>query len=211
MSLHPRRKNLRIRLATAAWLAVVWALLWGDFAIGTLLVGLLLGVGVVALLPMPQIEAHTRLRPLRLLGLAGWFLAEIVRASWQVAYLALHPRRTPRSAVVAVRLRGESDLYLTLSGAMTSLIPGSVIVEAHRVTGTMYVHVLDVGLANGVEGARHHALETEARLMRALASDEELAAAGLATWRPGDPLHEADPDDAPRAHGASEPATEVQP
>ncbi|GGC00397.1 Na+/H+ antiporter subunit E [Cellulomonas carbonis] len=198
MSLHPRRRALRVRVATALWLAVVWAMLWGNFAVGTLLVGLVLGVVVVAALPMPQIDSHVRARPLRLLGLAGWFLAEVVRASWQVAFLALHPRRTPRSAVVAVRLRAESDLYLTLTAAVTSLIPGSVIVEAHRVTGTLYVHVLDVGLSGGVEGARHHALDTEARILRALASDDELAAAGLSTWRPGDPLHEP-PADAERA------------
>lgn len=180
MSLHPRRRALRIRVWTALWLAVAWALLWGNFAIGTLVVGLLVGLAVVAVAPMPPIEFHGRVRPLPLLGLLARFAVDLTVASVQVAVQALDPRRSPRSAVLAVPLRSHSDLYLTLTAVLASLVPGSVIVEAHRTSGTLYVHVLDVDSAGGVESARAHVLELEERILRALASDAELAEAGLA-------------------------------
>lgn len=183
MSLHPRRRALRVRIWTALWLTLVWALLWGSFAVGTLLVGLVVGVAVVAVLPMPAIEFHGRVHVRELARLIARFVAEITVASYQVAARALDPRRAPRSAVLAVPLRSHSDLYLTLTGVMTSLVPGSVIVEAHRSSGTLYVHVLDVATSGGIEGARKHVLDTEARILRALASDAELTQAGL-TRRP---------------------------
>nr|WP_297428235.1 Na+/H+ antiporter subunit E [uncultured Actinotalea sp.] len=183
MSLHPRRRALRIRIWTALWLTLVWALLWGNFAVGTLVVGLVVGIAVVATLPMPAIDFHGRVHPVQLASLGLRFAFELVVASYQVATRALDPRRAPRSAVLAVPLRSHSDLYLTLTAVYTSLVPGSVIVEAHRSSGTLYVHVLDVDTSGGVEGARRHVLETEARILRALASDVELEHAGL-TRRP---------------------------
>ena len=81
--------------------------------------------------------------------------------------------------MIGVRLRSQSDVYLTLTAALCSLVPGSIIVEAHRLTSVLYVHSLDVEQSGGVEKARQHVLATESRVLRALASDVELAAAGL--------------------------------
>ena len=81
--------------------------------------------------------------------------------------------------MICVQLRSHSDLYLTMTAELVSLVPGSIIVEAHRLTGRLYVHVLDVETSGGVETARQHVLDQEARVLRALASDDELAAAGL--------------------------------
>ena len=98
---------------------------------------------VVRALPMPTIDFHGRVRPLGLLRLVVHFVRDLVVASLQVAWLALNGRR-PRSAVIRVRLRSHSDLYLTLTAQLCSLVPGSVVVEAHRHDGVLYVHLLDV-------------------------------------------------------------------
>ena len=58
-------------------------------------------------------------------------------------------------------------------------MPGSVVVEAHRLTRTLYLHVLDVRGPEGIEVARQRVLDQEERLLRALASDADLAAACL--------------------------------
>lgn len=186
MSLHPRRRRalrlrraLRARLAALLWLTAAWALLWGDFRPGTLAAGALIGVLVLAIAPMPPLDFAGRVHPVQLTRLLLRFVADLVVASAQVAYAAFALHRTPQSAVIGVRLRSRSDLYLTLTAIITSLVPGSVIVEAHRMTGTLYIHVLDVGLSRGVEGARRTVLETEERVLRALGSDAELADAGL--------------------------------
>lgn len=183
MTLHPRRRALRFKLATTVWLTILWVLLWGDLSVANVLAGVVLALVVAAALPMPAIEFHGRVHLPSVLALLYRFVIELVVASAQVAALALRFGTRPRSAVLRIQLRSHSDLYLTLTAEMISLVPGSIVVEAHRVTGVLYVHTLDLDMVGGAEGARHHALETEARVMRALASDAELAEAGLARSR----------------------------
>ena len=183
MSLHPRRRALRFKLASTVWLTTLWVLLWGDLSWANVLGGLAVGLIVTAVLPMPSVDFHGRVHPIPLLYLAWRFVADLAVASVQVSWLALDPRRHPRSAVIGVQLRSHSDLYLTLTAEMSTLVPGSLVVEAHRTTGVLYMHVLDTPMAGGVEQARAHVLDTEARILRALASDAELAQAGL-TRRP---------------------------
>lgn len=183
MSEHPPRSSRRFSLAATIWLTVVWVLLWGDLSWANVLAGLAIALVVGTALRMPPVEFSGRIHPVPLAFLAGRFLVEIVVASFEVALLAFSPGRVPRSAVIGVQLRSHSDLYLTLTAEVTSLVPGTIVVEAHRVTGMLYVHVLDVDLAGGLEAAHEHVLKTEARILRAIASDDELRAAGLTRHR----------------------------
>jgi multicomponent Na+:H+ antiporter subunit E len=185
VSLHPRRHALRFRLATAVWLTAVWVLLWGDLTVANVLGGAVVGGLVTALMPMPAIEFHGRVHLPNLAHLVYRFGVDLVVASAQVAVRALRGQ-VPHGAVLAVHLRSHSDLYLTMTAELCSLVPGSIVVEAHRLTGMLYVHVLDVDTAGGTEHARQHVLDVEARVMRALASDDELAEAGLTRSRRGD-------------------------
>lgn len=181
-----RRASLPFSVASAAWLTVVWVLLWGTFSVGTALAGLALALVVAGVLRLPHVRVDGRVHPVPLLYLLWRFLVDLVVASTQVVALALSPRRRPRSAVIGVQLRSRNELYMTLTSEITCLVPGSVVVEAHRTTGMLYVHVLDLGISRGVETARRHVLDNEARVLRALASDAELADAGLAR----DPRHQ---------------------
>jgi len=179
MSLHPRRARTRVAWGTVVWLTVVWVLLWGDLSIGNVLAGALIGVAVTTGLRMTPIAFHGHVRPLRVVALFARFAADLVRASFEVSILALRPRHTPRGAVIGVQLRSHSDLYLTMTAELCSLVPGSLVVEAHRLTGMLYLHVLDVQQSGGIEAARQSVLDQEERVLRAFASDAELAAAGL--------------------------------
>jgi multicomponent Na+:H+ antiporter subunit E len=179
MTLHPRRRTLKFHVAATVWLTAVWVLLWGELSAANVLAGLAISLVLGAALAMPSVEFQGRVHLVPALYLVYRFAIDLVVASAQVAALALLPGARPRSAVVAVQLRSHSDLYLTLTAQVCSLVPGSIVVEAHRTTGMLYVHVLDVGAAHGLDAARTHVLDTEARILRALASDAELAAAGL--------------------------------
>ncbi|WP_315096098.1 Na+/H+ antiporter subunit E [uncultured Cellulomonas sp.] len=179
MSLHPRRHRWRTQWATVVWLTVVWVFLWGDLSVGNVLSGVLIALGVTAGLRMAPIDFHGRLRPLGVVRLFTRFGIDLVRASFEVSLIALRPRYVPHGAVIGVQLRSHSDLYLTMVAELTSLVPGSLVVEAHRLTGMLYLHVLDVRQSGGIEKARQSVLDQEERVMRAFASDEELDAAGL--------------------------------
>lgn len=171
---------MRAQWGTTLWLAAVWVLLWGDLSVANVLAGLVLGYLVTHGLRMTPVDFHGRLRPLGLAHLVGRFLLDLVRASFEVSLIALRPRHVPRGAVIRVQLRSHSDLYLTMTAELCSLVPGSLVVEAHRVTGVLYLHVLDVEQSGGIEAARTVVLDQEERVLRAFASDEELAEAGLA-------------------------------
>ena len=93
------------------------------------------------------------------------------RAS-SVALLAFR-RETPKSAMVRVDLRSDSDLYQTLTSELVSLVPGSIVVEARRSTRTLYLHVLDVEQLSDLEPARRSVLDAEARVIAAYGSAAE--------------------------------------
>jgi multicomponent Na+:H+ antiporter subunit E len=192
MSLHRRRRTpasgwferATTQWRTVLWLTIVWVMLWGDLSWGNVLAGVLVGTAVITFFPLPSIAARGRFRPWPFLVLVGRFVADLVVASFQVSMLALNPRHTPRGAVVGVRLRNPSDVYLTLTAELSSLVPGSIVVEAHRLTGMLYLHVLDLDAAGGADKVRSDTLALEARVLRAFASNDDLRAAGLYSARP---------------------------
>ncbi|WP_435738238.1 Na+/H+ antiporter subunit E [Cellulosimicrobium sp. PMB13] len=187
MSLHRRRSTLATgwfhrvttQWRTVLWLTLVWVMLWGDLSWGNVVAGAVIGAVVLVLFPLPSVATRGRVRPWPLLVLLARFVADLVTASFQVSLLALDPRRTPRGAVVGVRLRNPADLYMTMTAELSSLVPGSLVVEAHRLTGMLYLHVLDVEQVGGVEQVRADTLALEARILHAFASNEDLRAAGL--------------------------------
>lgn len=185
MTIHRRRRRLAEQWPTILWLAVVWVMLWGSLTWGNVLAGIGIALFVTVLMPLPTIDFHGRVRPLGILVLLLRFFWELVVASVEVSLYAFRFGSVPRGAVVGVKLRSSSDLYLTLVAEISSLVPGSLVIEAHRNTGMLYLHVLDIASYGGPDRVREHTLELEARVMRALASDDELARAGVATTRRG--------------------------
>ncbi|MDG4829713.1 Na+/H+ antiporter subunit E [Solwaraspora sp. WMMD1047] len=168
------RHRLRDQLVTVGWLVLVWNLLWGEFSIGNLIGGAAVALFILLFFPLPSVTFGGRLRPLALLRFVLRFLTDLVIASFQVAATALRPRYLPASAIIGVPLRVRSDLNLTLTAEAVSLVPGSLIVEADRANGTLYVHVLDVRGPDDVAAAHRKVLDLEARIVRAIGSDAEL-------------------------------------
>lgn len=175
----PVKRRWWARWPMALWLTVVWVLLWGSPTAGNIIAGAVLSCLVLWLLPMPKVGFDGRVWLPGLVSLLAKFVWDVLIASVQVASYALRPNATPHGAVIRVPLRSHSDVMLTITAQFTSLVPGSVVVEAHRLTGIVYVHVFDAEIAGGIEAAKATVLSQERRIMYALASDAELAAAGL--------------------------------
>lgn len=161
------------------WLTAVWVLLWGDLTVANVVIGFVLAVLLVTLMPMPRVGFEGRPWLPGIVVLVVRFLGDVVMASVQVAKKAVARGEPPRGAVIRVQLRSHSDLFLTVTAQLCSLVPGSIIVEAHRLTGTLYVHVFDVADSGGIDGARDHCLEIEKRVLYAFATDAAIAEAGL--------------------------------
>lgn len=174
-----RLRFRRISWGTVFWVALVWVLLWGDFHPGNIFAGALIGIVVQEVLPLPRVPYSGRIHPFYLFKLVVRFFVDLFVASFQLAAIALNPRRLPRGAVIGVQTRSASDLYLTLTAQITTLVPGSVVVEAIRSNGMLYVHFIDVDFQGGIEAMKQGVLATEETVMRAIASDEELEQAEI--------------------------------
>ncbi|MDQ6753110.1 MAG: Na+/H+ antiporter subunit E [Actinomycetota bacterium] len=171
-----KRISLRQELPLLLWLVFVWGALWQDFSIGNLAFGALIALAVARLFYLPPVELGGRFNIFRALVFAPVFLARVVAASLEVFWLALFRGSDISNAVIAVPLRSHSDLMITATGHVISLIPGSLVVEVDRSTPTLYVHALNVADGAAVAQVRHEVRNAEAWLIRIMGSREELAA-----------------------------------
>ncbi|WP_235856787.1 Na+/H+ antiporter subunit E [Occultella glacieicola] len=196
------------KIPMVLWLTVLWVLFWGDLSLANVLAGALIGLFVMTVMPMPRIGFEGRVSFIGTAILLGKFAVDVLLASVQVARQALRFGHDPHGAVIRVPLRSHSDLYLTLTAVLCSLVPGSIIVEAHRLSGTLYVHVLDVPAAGGIAKAKADVLAQERRVLYALATDADIAEAGLPPrpWKRG----RTDGPDPTTAVGPSGPAGDDQ-
>ncbi|KAB1909993.1 Na+/H+ antiporter subunit E [Micromonospora sp. AMSO1212t] len=169
-----RRDRWRNRAIAVTGLVTVWVLLWGTFSWANVLSGLVVAAVLLVVFPLPPVTFAGRIRPVPLLRFVVRFLYDLVVASAQVAWLAVRSKH-PQSAIIAVPLRVNTDLNLTLNAEALSLVPGSLILEADRSTGTLYVHVIGIRSLDEVERFRSGVLELEERIIAAVGSAEELS------------------------------------
>ncbi|GAA1483733.1 Na+/H+ antiporter subunit E [Brachybacterium fresconis] len=169
-----RRSWLWIFLAVA-----LWCLLWGGIDLKNVLGGTLVAVIVFVLFPMPPMGHELTLRPLRFTLFLLRFVYDLCESALQVGWYAIRPGPQVPSSVIAVRMASRSDLFLTVTGVLCTLIPGSVVVEAQRATGTLFMHVIGAGTLEEVEAARDRVHAQEERLLWAVGNREVLGEAGL--------------------------------
>lgn len=166
-------RPIALRIFAVCALAIVWTLLWGRFTIPNLVVGVVVAVVIMVLLPLPPVPVQGRVHPwpvLQLLGLLAWYL---VASSAQLMWLAIKPGPPPETGVLRVPLTIKSDLVLVLAAGITTLIPGSMVLEIDQVRRILYCHVIDVGNARSVERFYHQAAQVERLLISAFERDSE--------------------------------------
>lgn len=178
VALSTDRRQLRPPLGKIIALMVVWVLLWGDLTWGNVIAGLALALVVTFVAPMPTVRAHGyKVRPIALLRLIFVFLWDVIVASMQISWDILRGHQ-PKGAIIRVQTRAHSDVFLAATSGFTALVPGSIVVDAHRLTGMMYVHVFDAPDAEALQASHDRVLAQEERILRALAPDQMLIEAG---------------------------------
>jgi multicomponent Na+:H+ antiporter subunit E len=180
MTREPLRVRLRLGLPLLVWLVLVWNLLWGTWSWANLLSGVAVALLVTLLLPLPPEAGGLRFRPLPALVYAVRFVADMVASCVQVVLLAFRPGR-PRGAIIAVRVRTDNDLLLTMLAETVCLIPGSIVLELDRERQVLGLHVLNVRDAAGVTAQKQRVLAEEERIVRAFGGPADLARLGIST------------------------------
>lgn len=175
-------------VAAVLVLAALWCALWGHVDVISVVTGLVLAVAVRAVFRLPDLPYASRVSPLPLVALGARLLADIVVASVQVAWLAVRPAAPPPSGVIAVTLATRTDVVVLTCAELTSLVPGSLVVEVDRDHGTLYLHVVDLSRPDAAERVRRRTRELESRIVAAVGSSRDrrrLARADEATETDG--------------------------
>lgn len=115
-----------------------------DLALATVLAGLTVYGFRGHLLRGDGPSARTLLRRLLFLpGLVGYVLWDIVRGTWQVARFSLRIAPLEHPGIVAIPLGDRTRFGATMSGFLTTISPGTFLVDFDWRDGVMLIHAID--------------------------------------------------------------------
>ena len=125
-------------------LALAWAALQGDFSLTTLIAGYVLGYFILMALVKGGALAPSRYvnKVYFAVGLAGFFLWELVLANLRLALDVATPRFQMTPGILAVPLDVTHDSEILLLAMLINLTPGSVALDVSQDRKVMYVHVM---------------------------------------------------------------------
>ena len=147
-------------------LALAWAALQGDITLVNLLVGYIVGYLILAVLARGGVMPSTLAsRTAHAVGLAGFFVREILVANMRVAADVLRPQTRIRPAVVAIPLDVTSDGEILLLSMLINITPGSVTIDLSDDRGTLYVHVMHMTSAEATRREIKDGFERRVKLV----------------------------------------------
>lgn len=125
-------------------LALAWAALQGQFSLGTLVTGYVLGYAILLALVRGGVLPTSPYigRAHRVAGLLLYFLWELVRANLRLALDVSTPRFQMTPGIIAVPLDVTRDTEILLLSMLINTTPGSVALDVSPDRRILYVHVM---------------------------------------------------------------------
>lgn len=167
-------RNLRLQLPMLIALVMLWVFLWGTFDASTLVAGVLAALVIPAIFYLPPVESTGRVNVWWL----AWFVIhlfwDITRSSIVVAAQAVGIGYSPHEAIIGVKMRSRSDLILTATAEASTLVPGTMALDADREHRELFLHMFSVRTEAEIARARQQLLNTEARLIMAIGSKSDV-------------------------------------
>ncbi len=162
------------RLPQLALLTAVWVLLWGSVSVLTVVGGMLVAVLVIVAFPLPVLPDRMPFRPVRLLGLAGQLVRDLVVSGVQVSWVTLRYGRAATAGIVAVPVCTRSDRVATMVAAAVALSPGSFVLQLDRRRGSWYVYALGMHRPGAADRVRRETMRLQYRVVAALGTAAEI-------------------------------------
>jgi multicomponent Na+:H+ antiporter subunit E len=123
-------------------LALAWAVATGQFSMGNLIAGFVLGYFVL-LFARRFIGTSTYFAKVpQVLRFAVFYLGQLILANLRVAHDVVTPTHYMRPGVIAIPLDARSDAEITLLANLLTLTPGSMCLDVSPDRRTLYVHVM---------------------------------------------------------------------
>jgi multicomponent Na+:H+ antiporter subunit E len=166
-----------LRLPTLViWLTLVWAFLWGDFGLASLVAGVAVALLVVWVGRPADVHGMqlTSFHPVSALVFVAYFSVQLVKSNLQVAWTVISPRPRVHTAIVAVPMHVASEGIVSVVANAVTLTPGTLTVDVHEPEdGTppvIYVHVLQF---TDVESVRTDVFHLERLAVRAFGTKQQ--------------------------------------
>jgi multicomponent Na+:H+ antiporter subunit E len=146
-------------------LALAWTALSGEFSLANFITGHVLGYLILwwlvkgEVLPQSAYIGRVHLA----LGLAAFFLWELVRANLRLALDVATPRFQMKPGIIAIPLDITSDAEILLLAMLINLTPGSVALDVSADRKVMYVHVMYIDSPDAARSEIKYGFERRVR------------------------------------------------
>lgn len=121
-------------------LMVIWLALTGVFTYINMFIGFAISYFILWILSRSSEDKRYFTIVFKVLGFFFFFLYEMLKANWQVAYEVMTSNLHMKPGIVKIELEAKTDLEITLLSNLISLTPGTLVVDISDDRKVMYVH-----------------------------------------------------------------------
>lgn len=121
-------------------LTLIWVALTGTFTYINLLIGFVISYFVLWIISRNSDDKRYFTIAFKTLGFFFFFLYEMLKANWQVAYEVMTSHLHMKPGIVKIELEAKTDLEITLLSNLISLTPGTLVLDVSDDRKVMYVH-----------------------------------------------------------------------
>lgn len=124
-------------------LALAWTAMTGELTGPNFILGFVLGYCVLVVVQgqLPVLEGYAQRLP-RLFMFLLFFIRELVKANFKVAFDILTPPWHMQPGVIGIPLQARSDLEITLVANIISLTPGTLSLDVSDDKKVLFIHAM---------------------------------------------------------------------
>jgi multicomponent Na+:H+ antiporter subunit E len=130
------------RLASVAWITLVWVALYGDLSWANIVGGCVVAVLVLSTVRLPPIGSTRRIAAAPALRYTVLFVRDLCVATMEVSRQVFWPVDRLRPGVLAVPMRSRDRGLIALVANSITLTPGTLTLEADSERPMLWIHVL---------------------------------------------------------------------
>lgn len=156
----------RISIVIFLFTLIIWVMLWGELTFANVLSGILVATLLNLAMPIPP-SSELDINFGGMVRLFGSWAIDFVKASINVAWLAIRRADPPPTAIIKVPMRTNDDISLATAMALINLQPGGIIVDIDKREKTLTMHLLDASSTGKVAEQINQLTRIERRVIRA--------------------------------------------
>ncbi|WP_119079030.1 Na+/H+ antiporter subunit E [Chitinophaga alhagiae] len=123
-------------------LTFIWVMLTGELVFPNFVFGFLLSYITLWLVTADNEQKRYFSRVPAVISFVFFFLYEMLRANFQVAYDVITPRFFMKPGIVQYPMDAKTDLEITFLANLISLTPGTLILDVSDDKKVVYIHVM---------------------------------------------------------------------